>query len=798
MSITVKLRRGTTTQHSTFTGEEAEVTVDTTKDVVVVHDGVTAGGHPMVKASALATVATTGDYNDLINTPASGGTVTSVALSAPTGFAVTGSPVTTTGTLALGFAAGYTLPTTTKQSQWDTAYGWGDHAAAGYLDSSDIGVTVQGYSAVLAGTTASFTTADETKLDGIAAGAEVNVNADWNAVSGDAQILNKPTLYSDASVDTHLNTGTAGTGEVLSWNGTDYDWVAASTGSVTSVTGTSPVASSGGATPAISLASGYGDTQNPYASKTANFVLAAPNGSSGVPTFRAVVAADIPTLNQNTTGTAANVTGIVAVANGGSGTATPSLVAGTNVTITGSWPNQTVAASGGGGSPLTISNKTGAYTVVAGDLGTIINCTSGTFTVSLTAAATLGAGFNVTVWNTSNTVGNAITIDPNGAETIDGVATLILRRGEGIQIVCDGTNFQTGNEKVLRGYAENLANNDTRPNVTGSSSIAIGAGSRAEASNGAVSIGLAAVATANAAFAAGFQPQATGVGSTSVGYTSVSASSFSTAIGQNSAAGGSQTVTGAGAMALGGSYASGTDSFAAGVANNTSTYGARQANALALGSLASANITGGIAIGRNATADNGNDAIAIGNTAYGSATNAISIGANTRAWAQNTVALGNYSSALTVGKFTYASNVFAAHADAQFGLFVLRRSTTDATATGLTTDGSAPDATDQIILPNNSAFAFTGTIIARQQAAGGSNFAAWEIKGAILRGANAASTTIGSFNINALSATAGAAAWVVALSADTTNGGLAVTVTGAAATNIRWVATVQTSEVTFA
>jgi len=39
-----------------------------------------------------------------------------------------------------------------------------------------------------------FTDADETKLDGIAAGAEVNVNADWNAVSGDAQILNKPTI----------------------------------------------------------------------------------------------------------------------------------------------------------------------------------------------------------------------------------------------------------------------------------------------------------------------------------------------------------------------------------------------------------------------------------------------------------------------------------------------------------------------------------------------------------------------------------------------------------------------------
>jgi hypothetical protein len=84
----------------------------------------------------------------------------------------------------------------------------------------------------------------------------------------------------------------------------------ASSGSaaVTSVTGTSPVVSSGGATPDISLASGYGDTQNPYASKTANYFLAAPNGSTGAPTFRAIVAADIPTLNQNTTGTANNIT----------------------------------------------------------------------------------------------------------------------------------------------------------------------------------------------------------------------------------------------------------------------------------------------------------------------------------------------------------------------------------------------------------------------------------------------------------------------------------------------------------
>lgn len=67
-------------------------------------------------------------------------------------------------------------------------------ADATILKDADIGVTVQGYSSVLAGTTASFTTADETKLDGIAAGAEVNVNADWNSSSGDSQILNKPDI----------------------------------------------------------------------------------------------------------------------------------------------------------------------------------------------------------------------------------------------------------------------------------------------------------------------------------------------------------------------------------------------------------------------------------------------------------------------------------------------------------------------------------------------------------------------------------------------------------------------------
>lgn len=49
MAKRVQFRRGTTVQHSTFTGNVAEITVDTTKNTAVVHDGTTAGGHPLAK-----------------------------------------------------------------------------------------------------------------------------------------------------------------------------------------------------------------------------------------------------------------------------------------------------------------------------------------------------------------------------------------------------------------------------------------------------------------------------------------------------------------------------------------------------------------------------------------------------------------------------------------------------------------------------------------------------------------------------------------------------------------------------
>ena len=136
----------------------------------------------------------------------------------------------------------------------------------------------------------------------------ITINGSTIALGGTA------TITANTTNALTIGTGLSGT----SFNGSTAVTIA-NTG-VLSVTGTSPVNATtvSGAT-TVSLASSYGDTQNPYASKSAAYFLASPTGSSGVPTFRAIATTDIPTLNQNTTGTASNVTGVVAVANGGTG-----------------------------------------------------------------------------------------------------------------------------------------------------------------------------------------------------------------------------------------------------------------------------------------------------------------------------------------------------------------------------------------------------------------------------------------------------------------------------------------------
>jgi hypothetical protein len=51
MTTRVKLRRGTTAEHAAFTGAEAEITFDTDKNTVIMHDGATQGGFEVAKQS---------------------------------------------------------------------------------------------------------------------------------------------------------------------------------------------------------------------------------------------------------------------------------------------------------------------------------------------------------------------------------------------------------------------------------------------------------------------------------------------------------------------------------------------------------------------------------------------------------------------------------------------------------------------------------------------------------------------------------------------------------------------------
>lgn len=217
------------------------------------------------------------------------GTVTSVAMSVPTGLSVAGSPVTTAGTFAVTYSAGYAIPTTAKQTEWDTAYAdrlkW-DGGATGLVAATgrtSLGATTVGSNF--------FTLADPSAIT------FVQINADNSITTMDA-----PTFR------TAIGAGTGG-GSVTSVGGT---------GTVSGLTLTGTVTTSGN----LTLGGTLVVTPSDFASQTANTFLAAPNGSAGVPSFRGIVAADVPTLNQNTTGTASNVTGVVAFANGGTGQTT--------------------------------------------------------------------------------------------------------------------------------------------------------------------------------------------------------------------------------------------------------------------------------------------------------------------------------------------------------------------------------------------------------------------------------------------------------------------------------------------
>jgi hypothetical protein len=166
------------------------------------------------------------------------------------------------------------------------------------------------------------------------------------------------------------------------------------------------------------------------------------------------------------------------------------------------------------------------------------------------------------------------------------------------------------------------------------------------------------------------------------------------------------------------------------------------------------------------------------------------------------IASGDYS--IASGSFAdtrglYGANVWASSASfgingvAQVGNYIAISETTNATATVLTFDQAAAGTTNQLVLPNDSTYFFTISISARRTNADNES-AAYKFEGCIDRNTNAASTALVGVPVKTILAE-DTTAWDVSVTADTTNGALAITVTGEASKTIRWVAHIQTVEV---
>jgi hypothetical protein len=136
--------------------------------------------------------------------------------------------------------------------------------------------------------------------------------------------------------------------------------------------------------------------------------------------------------------------------------------------------------------------------------------------------------------------------------------------------------------------------------------------------------------------------------------------------------------------------------------------------------------------------------------------------------------------------------VFASQGDAQAGLYILRRQVTGVSYNNLTTDNSAPSSTNQVIMPDNSSYSFS--ILVTGKSTTSNDEGAWQFNGVISR-YNGAGTTVLRV-VNKTKIWSSISQWDCIVTGDSSLGGLIVQVKGDGANTIRFVAKVETSEVT--
>jgi hypothetical protein len=169
---------------------------------------------------------------------------------------------------------------------------------------------------------------------------------------------------------------------------------------------------------------------------------------------------------------------------------------------------------------------------------------------------------------------------------------------------------------------------------------------------------------------------------------------------------------------------------------------------------------------------------------------------NTASGNKSTIPGGAYATTRGItGLLAYSSGKIASNGDAQFGKYVLKIQTTNATTATLTTDLGAASASNGIILPDNASYSFRGRLIARNTSTGDTSD--WDVRGTIKRGVGASTAAlVGTTTVTMVNQDSAASSWALAVSADTTLGGLKIAVTGVASTTISWVASIETVEVT--